>query len=904
MSLLTFQIDKSDSIASETLTLVSSLQLSLQQMDKLTRGKEAVKFLHRQELSYRKLLRSGSDQSSFHIFHVQHSDSIEALKLLASAGMLQFNGRSLACDFFGRTTLYYIIDTAPSGAASISAWLKTSIQEFALSECEFICAGPPHWYIKGITLRLIETDIAWKALKKSYETPEQLTVKELQISYGDFDDPSLPQLIFKGEASQLKKEKAAAPMPLLVLSDRLGAFADLWMTYTISSSSSQRVNFYDLQNAIPISGSKDAVRRDIAAEKQWEQDLLETDYTRKAVGGTHYYCPVDRIPKSLTFLLEIGWQIEDSQGRQICRQTNSDISVDSQPQAFLVKGKFHYGDHVADIKDVLGAFNRRERFVQLGSGAIGLLPETTSIEGLADLGEEGEIVQDGIRIDRSRFGSLALTFEKDDSISCDAAFRDLKEKLLSFNGLENSPPGPNFCGTLRPYQQVGVDWLAFLYTHHFHGLLADDMGLGKTVQVLAFLSQLEPCDPILIVLPTSLLFNWKREIERFLPSMNLIVHHGSDRIKTFDHLPLQCIILTSYTTLRIDLPLFERRRYECIILDEAQVIKNAQTQIAQTIYKLKGKFRLSLSGTPVENHLGEMWAQYRFLMPTLFDSEQQFLSDVASGSHDPRHLQKIRRKIAPFFLRRRKEEVAKDLPDRIEQVVWIEMEPQQRQIYEDYLAGFRGNLFKKVEVDGLSKHRMEVLEAILRLRQICCHPLLALPQGEQGVMQSAKLDMLMQDIETVVEEGAKVLVYSQFTSMLKLISKELQSKGWKYAYLDGSSRDREKIVQQFQEDPSTQLFLISLKAGGIGLNLTAADYVFIFDPWWNEAAENQAIDRAHRIGRHSTVIARRYVTTESIEEKIMKLKAAKRGLIESIVDDELGQLSIGIDDLRFLIMDS
>ena len=285
--------------------------------------------------------------------------------------------------------------------------------------------------------------------------------------------------------------------------------------------------------------------------------------------------------------------------------------------------------------------------------------------------------------------------------------------------------------------------------------------------------------------------------------------------------------------------------------------------------------------------------------------EKNFSADLLAGKSDPRYLQKVKKKIRPFVLRRKKVDVAKDLPDCIEQTIWVEMTPDQRKIYEGYLSGIKSNLFAKVNTDGTSKHRLEVFEAILRLRQICCHPLLISSQlsNDAVVCNSGKMDALLQDLENAMEENDKVLVYSQFTSMLSLIAKELKARNWNFSYLDGSTKDREKVVNQFQNDPNTPLFLISLKAGGTGLNLTAADHVLIFDPWWNEAAEKQAINRAHRMGRKATVFAKRYVTVESIEEKMMKLKEQKNQLIDTIFDDVDGvvQHSLSLEDFAYLL---
>jgi SNF2 family DNA or RNA helicase len=403
----------------------------------------------------------------------------------------------------------------------------------------------------------------------------------------------------------------------------------------------------------------------------------------------------------------------------------------------------------------------------------------------------------------------------------------------------------------------------------------------------------------MIVVPTSLIFNWKKEIERFLPNYPITIHHGPKRAQSIEAKPQ--LILTTYTTLRLDFALLSQLTYTCLIIDEAQAIKNANTQTSRAVSRLEAPFRLSITGTPIENNLSELWSHFHFLIPDLFGDESSFTAEIQAGMSDPRFLKRIKKKIRPFLMRRRKEEVAKDLPEKIEQTVWVEMNEGQRALYEQFLTGVRQNVLSKVSVDGVGKHRMEILEAIMRLRQICCDPLLVSTDDGHEDRQSAKLDALMEDLETAIAEGRKVLVYSQFTSMLALISKQVQKRGWNYVYLDGSTQNREKVVTEFQENPGIPLFLISLKAGGIGLNLTAADYVFLYDPWWNNAVENQAIDRAHRIGRKDTVIAKRYIVAESIEEKMMKLKAAKSSLAAELFDDDSISTQLTSDDLLFLI---
>lgn len=813
---------------------------------------------------------------------IPFSQSIQALKWLAASGKLFFQQKQLVCDFFTKVEFYYLVKDK-----AVKGMLKFPGQEFELTTCDFICSGSPQaWFIKGPLLKLIYSDTAWKDLKQLYTDPSQFSLANLQKLE---QDPEAPRIVFEDNSLEALKQ-SQQPFPLLILKDRSGAFADLWMDY----GDGKIFAFHE--------NASRATQRDFSAEKNWERDLLETGFIKKQVGQSHYYCPLDQVAKSLSFLLEIGWNIQDHQQKKVVLLNDAKLEISMQSKDILVRGRLRYDAYEADIQEVAGAFNRRDRFVQIGSEAVGLLPEKWNKEDLSVLFENGEIISDGLKIKKHQIGSLENFFKIPEKLTLDHALNQLKAGITSLSEIPEALPGPSFHGTLRPYQQQGVNWLHFLHHFGFNGILSDDMGLGKTVQVLAFLSQLNNTRPLLIVLPTSLLFNWKREINHFLPGKTVILHQGPARSKTSEALQGDAIVLTSYATLRIDLSLLQEIEFDAVILDEAQAIKNALTQAAQAAFKLQSPFRLLLTGTPIENHLGEMWSHFHFLMPELLGDEKSFYADLQAGNSDARYLQKIKKKIRPFILRRKKSDVAKDLPDCIEQTIWVDMAPEQRQIYEGYLAGVKSNLFTKVNSDGLSKHRLEVFEAILRLRQICCHPLLISGQlPENTVYTSGKMEALLQDLENAIEENDKVLVYSQFTSMLSLIAKEVQARQWNHVYLDGSTKDREKVVNQFQDDPNTHLFLISLKAGGTGLNLTAADHVLIFDPWWNEAAEKQAINRAHRIGRNSTVFAKRYATVESIEEKMMKLKEKKKLMIDSLLDDEDAFAQMTMDDFMYLL---
>jgi SNF2 family DNA or RNA helicase len=578
------------------------------------------------------------------------------------------------------------------------------------------------------------------------------------------------------------------------------------------------------------------------------------------------------------------------------------MSARLRDEQIAIKGKIHYGSFTVDLDQAVGAFNRRDHFVQMGNGHVALLPTSLEQLPLQELAEECETVGDEIRIKRTQFHIFDAISQTVPTISVEEQLQTLRNNLANHQQIDSVVLPNDFHGILRPYQQEGLNWLDFLYKMNLNGILADDMGLGKTIQVIAFLSTLKTKGPILVVMPTSLIFNWKRELETFLPSAKCLVHQGAQREQSLEALENDHIILTTYTTLRMDLPLFSRMHFHCVILDEAQAIKNAQTQTFQAVCRLKASFRLSMTGTPIENHLMELWSHLQFLQPGLLGTQESFQAEIQAGASDMRFVQRIRKKVRPFMLRRTKDQVAKDLPEKIEQTVWVELGPEQRILYDRFLSGVKQGVLKKIAIDGLGAARMEVLEALLRLRQICCHPLLIGQQDDLGeTAQSAKLESLMNDLEQSHEEGKKAIVYSQFTSMLSLISKACKERRWNFVMLDGTTKDREQVVDKFQNDPETTLFLISLKAGGAGLNLTAADHVFLFDPWWNQAVENQAIDRAHRIGQTKTIVAKRYIAIETVEEKMMTLKSAKKNLSTELIDGDPSASPLSAEDFMYLL---
>ncbi len=865
----------------------------------LSTDKEIFAFLLEKELVFQQGKTAQTpylESFRFNQFHVIPSHLVAAFNLLSRTQKLYCGNKQIVIDIFGKTEFYYEGSFLKPGQLEITGHLRWRDVDIPLSECIALGAGKPHhWFVRGLTLKFIHTSVNWKQLTALRGAPLLLEGVAIQqfLDTLDSEDEDAPQLVIK-KGSLEDALQVPTPFPILKLKDRWGACADLWMDY----GQGHQIAFHDPVSVI-IGEQKSKIKRQSQAEGSWEKDLLETDFIKKVVGSSHYYCPLDCVAKSLTFLIELGWQIKDWQNRRVIKQTDLHLQFDDNPQGTIaIRGKLQYENHEADVKQVVGAFNRRENFIQLSVDSVGILSLEGPQKALKDLAIEGEWSSGELHIKKNHLGSLEPLWDVAEKTP---SLESLKEKLASFKGLQEAFPSPSFQGTLRSYQQIGVNWLAFLHDYGFHGILADEMGLGKTVQVLAFISRLPKGHPHLIVMPTSLLFNWRNEIHRFLPSLCCKVHHGAQRAQTAEELRQFDIILTSYTTLRLDLSLLQDISYSCVILDEAQMIKNANTQIAQAVCRLSSDLRLSLTGTPLENRLQELWSHFHFLMPDLFGTQEEFEANVQAAQLDFRHLERIKRKISPFILRRSKKEVAPDLPSRIDQVMWIEMPEEQRAIYDNLLAGFKGGLLKKVQTEGMGKHRLEVLEAILRLRQVCCHPLLVSSLIENASPPSAKFDALVQDLETLIQEGHKVLVYSQFTSMLHLMTRTAQERNWSYSYLDGSTKNREEAVKQFQEDPTQYLFFISLKAGGVGLNLTAADYVYLYDPWWNEAVEEQAIQRAHRIGRQEVVIAKRLIIAESIEEKMMRLKAAKRLMIEDVLEKETLSPQFTVEDLEFLL---
>jgi len=487
--------------------------------------------------------------------------------------------------------------------------------------------------------------------------------------------------------------------------------------------------------------------------------------------------------------------------------------------------------------------------------------------------------------------------------------RALADKLKDFQQVTTVPVPSGLNATLRTYQHQGLNWLQFLREYQLNGILADDMGLGKTIQTLAHLliekQQGRLNKPVLIVAPTSVIFNWANEIEKFTPQLSYQVLHGSKRQQHFgcferlegDDNQVD-IIITSYALITKDLELYSRQQFYYLILDEAHYIKNTKTKLYQAFLTLKAQHKLCLTGTPMENHLGEFWAQFNFLLPGFLGGQRQFTKLFRTPIEKHGELERkqlLNQRIKPFILRRTKDKIATELPAKTEIIQKLRIEGQQAELYESVRLAMDSRLKDIIADKGLKRSQIEVLDALLKLRQVCNHPKLLSLEGAKKVNQSAKLDYLMETLPEQIDEGRKILIFSQFTSMLSLIEEELVTAGIGFVKLTGSTTKRQEVVDKFQRG-EVPVFLISLRAGGVGLNLTTADTVIHFDPWWNPAVENQATDRAYRIGQDKPVFVYKYIIENSIEEKIQKIQQNKAELAKALLSEEVSDNKLSLTD--------
>ncbi|GAA4383448.1 hypothetical protein GCM10023186_24590 [Hymenobacter koreensis] len=567
------------------------------------------------------------------------------------------------------------------------------------------------------------------------------------------------------------------------------------------------------------------------------------------------------------------------------------VRVTGENNWFDTQVGVRFGQQHATLRQLQQAIRNKSHYVRLDDGTRGILPKAW-VEKFVSCFAAGDVVDDVIRTAGVNFSAVLELYDAEAlDARAQAQLATYQAAVANFAGIEPVAVPPGLKAELRDYQRQGLNWLNFLDTFNFGGCLADDMGLGKTVQVLAFMllqRQKGYLDANLVVVPTSLVFNWQAEVQRFAPSFRVLVLHGTARrpgARAFDEAD---VVLTTYNTVVADIRWLKEYRFNYVFLDESQAIKNPDSQRYKAVRLLQARNRVVLTGTPLENNTFDLYGQLSFACPGLLGSRQHFLEQFAGPIdkfQDARKARALQQKISPFVLRRTKSQVARELPVKIEMVLYCEMGLEQRRVYEACKQEYRALILGQHEENRL-KRSAHALQGLTRLRQICNSPAL-LPDEEYYGPPSAKIEALVEEIRSKAPQH-KILIFSQFVGMLNLIRQELQTQAIPFEYLTGQTRNREAAVTAFQQRPDVRVFLISLKAGGTGLNLTEADYVYLVDPWWNPAVENQAIDRAHRIGQDKKVVAVRLICPDTVEEKIMKLQAHKRELAQELIKTDIG----------------
>jgi non-specific serine/threonine protein kinase len=567
------------------------------------------------------------------------------------------------------------------------------------------------------------------------------------------------------------------------------------------------------------------------------------------------------------------------------------IFISSNTDWFDAKVDIVFGDQQVTVAEVKRALANKQQFVQLNDGTLGILPEEW-LKKYSLLFRVGEGKTDTLKLSRYHLSVVDELYETRDEEELIVQLEEKYEKLRQFNQIKEIDPSYHLKMILRPYQVAGYQWLNYLKDIRWGGILADDMGLGKTVQALSFMEYYKKENgklKALVVCPTTLIYNWENEIKKFTPELTYRIHHGSTRTRVKEELTDHDITITTYGTLRSDIKLLMGIEFDYVLLDESQAIKNPSSKVTKAACLLNAKNRLCMSGTPLQNNTFDIFAQMNFLNPGMLGTMEFFRQEFAIpidkfGEKDRKeHLKKI---LYPFILRRTKEQVAKDLPEKQEMILFCEMEDEQRNIYDAYRNDFRNQILGTIETQGIQKSQLTILQGLMKLRQICDSPAI-LNEQEKFENHSIKLDELAREISENIGDH-KALIFSQFLGMLALIKAKLEELGVKYEYFDGSTSapDRQTAIDSFQNNQEVRVFLISLKAGGVGLNLTAADYVYIVDPWWNPAVEQQAIDRTHRIGQTKNIFADRMICKDTIEDKILVLQEKKRALAKDIISDD------------------
>ncbi len=633
------------------------------------------------------------------------------------------------------------------------------------------------------------------------------------------------------------------------------------------------------------------VKRNLEAEKKFAQTLIKLGLPlkgfRTAVEKAHAFSWLN---ENRVNLLNLGFEVSQPENRDkkyFVGKAVIELEVKENIDWFDIHAKIRFGEYEISFKELRKLIMRKKVEFKLPNGEIAIIPEAWLIK-YGDLFSMSETHGEHEKPVLKKY-HLNLLKELQEGNLAKVHMSDRLRHLESFTGIKEYGLPPGFVGKLRPYQKAGYNWLRFLNEFHLGGCLADDMGLGKTVQTLALLqSEKEKAKSgtSLLIMPTSLVYNWEMEAAKFTPDIKILTYTGTQRNKDTSRFSKYDVVLTSYGITRLDSELLQNFNFNYIILDESQVIKNPTSNIAKAVLQLKSRYKLTLTGTPLENTTLDLWSQMTFINPGLLGGQTFFKNEYQipiEKKHDEAKTKKLNAVIKPFLLRRLKSQVATELPEKVENIHYTNMTAEQEEKYEEAKSFYRHKILDLIDKDGINNTRFMILEGLTRLRQLSNHPRMVDPTytGESG-----KMEDISHMLESAILEGHKLLVFSQFVKHLEIVKEYLKNQKIAFAYLDGSSNDRKEQVEKFNKDPELKVFLISIKAGGLGLNLTEADYVFILDPWWNPAVEAQAIDRAHRIGQKRKVFTYKFITRNTVEEKILTLQKHKLKLAENLISTE------------------
>ena len=778
--------------------------------------------------------------------------------------------------------------------------------EFMFKEAQIIC-NQPAWLLLDEVLYYFEEDVEGKKLQPFLNKRFISIPKSSEKTYFEkFVAPLIEKHAVYAEGFEIRTEKfEAIPILKLLHSDSEAPQLQLYFKYgdyIFPSGSDRRVTVRTEKR------DNDYIFHRIKRSLSWEKNkiniLQELGLSASGSIFMNVYNPVSRDKDSedspfsiINWLnehhdeLEIkGFLFEQTQGnkRYVIGRSKIDLEIRENNDWFDIHAVVHFGPYQIPFIDLKNHILNKIREFKLPSGEIAVIPEQwfAQYSNLLQFSEGSN----QLKLKKHHIG-LINDFSSSE-LAIVSMDRKLK-KLANFEEIEEIDIPKAFHGILRPYQKAGYDWFHFLRKYNFGGCLADDMGLGKTVQTLALLQKVKEDNQeigvhttSLIIMPTSLVYNWMNEAKKFAPKLKIHAHTGTFRNKDIEIFSNYDVVITTYGISRVDIEILKTFFYEYIILDESQNIKNPASKSFKSVKTLKSKHKLILSGTPVENTVNDLWTQMSFINPGLLGSQSLFYTEFVipiEKKKDEEKASKLQALIKPFVLRRTKTQVATELPPKTENLFYCQMSEEQKEYYEEIKSEYRNELLLNLENGGFKKSQVQVLQGLTKLRQIANHPRMI---DEDYTGDSGKFENVIHTLENVLSRGHKVLVFSQFVRHLDIYRKYFDAAKTPYAYLDGATAKRGEVVKEFQSNKDIKLFLISIKAGGVGLNLTEADYVFILDPWWNPAVEQQAIDRTHRIGQNKNVFIYKFITKDTVEEKILALQNRKRKVAESLITTE------------------